>query len=131
MITHDPATWPQGDRTWDLARAIAQTEGANVEGDVPDEFNNPGDLSDYAKEYGGEYHDGSFITRFPDKETGWNALREKLENIRMGLSHVYQVGWTFERFAQTWAGNSAVWCADVTKILGVPQSMKLIDFWRS
>ena len=58
-------------------------------------------------------------------------MREKLENIRMGLSHVYQVGWTFERFAQTWAGNSAVWCADVTKILGVPQSMKLIDFWRS
>ena len=29
-ITNDPATWPQGDRIWNIARAIAYAEGANV-----------------------------------------------------------------------------------------------------
>ena len=50
-ITNDPATWPTGDRSWDLARAIAQTEGASIAGSVPDRLNNPGDISDYIREY--------------------------------------------------------------------------------
>ena len=130
-ITNDPATWPTGDRSWDMARAIAQTEGASIAGSVPDRLNNPGDISDYAKEYSADLHDGSFVTKFPDKQTGWNALHEKLENIRLGLSHVYRPDWTFTRLSQTYAGNSAAWCADVTRILGVSPESTLKDFWES
>jgi hypothetical protein len=51
-ITSDPSTWPTGSRIWDIARAIAIAEGANVEGSNPDRLNNPGDISDGASTYG-------------------------------------------------------------------------------
>ena len=128
-ITHDPSTWPSGNKTWTLAHAIALTEGANIAGDVPDMMNNPGDISDYGREYGSEYHDGSYVTHFPDKVTGWTALYEKLDNCRKGRSHVYLPTMTFLEFAQKWAGRSAAWCKDVTTILGVDPSMTLGSYW--
>jgi hypothetical protein len=129
LITYDPETWPRGDKTWDLARAIAQTEGANVQGSVPDYFNNPGDISDFLKEYGGGYHDGSWVTEFLTKFIGWTALYEKLNNCRRGVSHVYLPTMTFEQFAKKWAGNSTMWCKDVTTILKVSPSMTLQEYW--
>jgi len=35
-ITNDAATWPTGDKIWDVCRAIAIAEGANVAGSNPD-----------------------------------------------------------------------------------------------
>src|SRR6266403_1907032 len=64
-ITFDPATWPSGDRVWNVCRAIAHAEGADVEGSNPDRLNNPGDISDGALTYGFEFHSGSSLTTFP------------------------------------------------------------------
>ena len=130
-ITHDPSTWPSGNKTWTLAHAIAQTEGANLEGKVPDALNNPGDISDYGKEYVSEYHSGSYVTHFPDKASGWAALYEKLENCRLRRSHVYTPDMTFVEFGQLWSGNALAWSKDVTSILGVELNSTLKSYWES
>src|SRR5260370_32854808 len=80
-ITVDESTWPSGDRVWNVCRAIARAEGANVQGSNPDRLNNPGDISDGGLKYGFEFHSGSSITKFPDKQTGWVWLYQKISNI--------------------------------------------------
>ena len=123
-ITHDPATWPTGDKVWNVARAIAMAEGANVEGDAPDRLNNPGDLS-RGDEHGQsvvEYvtlSDGENAIHFLSKAGGWMALYKKIANIRDGNSHVYKPWMTWEQMAKSYAGNSAAWAANVARELGV------------
>jgi len=94
-------TWPQGDRIWDIARAIARAEGYHIPGSVPARLCNPGDISDGANLYGYEEHSGSKITRFPDHETGWH-----------------------------WAANWSAWVSNVTKSLGVSPQSSLADYVR-
>ncbi|SRR6266851_615274 len=118
-ITFDESTWPSGNRVWNVCRAIARAEGANVEGSNPDRLNNPGDISDGGLKYGFEFHSGSSITRFPDKQTGWAWLYQKVSNIVAGKSTVYSASWTWTKLAQKWAGNWKPWVAIVTGSLGV------------
>jgi len=118
-ITFDESTWPSGDRVWNVCRAIARAEGANVEGSNSDRLNNPGDISDGGLKYGFEFHSGSSITKFPDKETGWAALYGKISNIVAGNSTVYSPSMTWTQFAQKYAGNWQPWVANVTGSLGV------------
>jgi hypothetical protein len=125
-ITNDPSTWPTGDRIWDVCRAIALAEGANLSGSVPDRANNPGDLSK------GDEHGQAFTgyTQLPDeylinfatKMDGWNALRAKINNIVSGNSRVYSPSMTWAQLAAKYAGNSCAWAANVTKSLGVQTS---------
>jgi len=119
-ITFDENTWPLGDRVWNVCRAIARAEGANVQGSNPDRLNNPGDISDGGLTYGFELHSGSSITKFPDKETGWQWLYNKIQNaIVLGKSGVYSPSMTWTQFAQKWAGNWRPWVAEVTGSLNV------------
>lgn len=127
-ITSDQSTWPQGDKIWDIARAIAIAEGANVEGSNPDRLNNPGDISDGASTYGSEAHSGSNVTTFPDKETGWSWLYQKLQNIANGKSHVFSTSMTWTAFAQKYAGDWHNWVANVTRELGVDASSTFGDY---
>src|SRR5258708_26462293 len=83
-ITFDESTWPSGDRVWNVCRAIARAEGANIEGSNPDRLNNPGDISDGGLTYGFEWHSGSSVTKFPDKQTGWQWLYSKISNAAAG-----------------------------------------------
>lgn len=117
-ITNDPATWPAGDRLWQVAHAIAFAEGANVAGSNPDRLNNPGDLSDDYDTFGGEHHSGSDITRYPTKQDGWNALRNKLYRIQAGASKVYSTTMTWQQLAQKWAGNWQNWLTNTCAHLG-------------
>lgn len=110
-ITNNPSTWPTGNRLWDVARAIATAEGANVPGSNPDRLNNPGDLSDCFADFGGEEHSGSSVTHFPDKQTGWDTLYHKLDRIRLGKSTVYRPSDTWAQLARKWAGNWEPWLA--------------------
>src|SRR5882724_6192523 len=104
-ITYDESTWPSGDLVWNVCRAIARAEGANVQGDNPDRLNNPGDISDGAATYGSENHSGSSVTKFPDKQTGWKWLYDKINNaFVMGQSHKYSPNMTWTQVAQVWAG---------------------------
>jgi hypothetical protein len=118
-ITHEESTWPTGDRVWDVCRAIARAEGANIGGSNPDRLNNPGDLSDGALLYGFEPHSGSSVTAFPDKVTGWNWLYAKIKDVRDGRSHAYSPSMTWTEFAKKYAGNWQSWVANVTRSLGV------------
>lgn len=128
-ITHDPATWPTGDKLWDLARAIAFAEGANIAGSVPDRLNNPGDISDGAITFGYEHHSGSNVTKFPTKLDGWNILRNKLYRLAMGDSAVYHRDMTWEQFAMKWAGNWKPWVATVTHHLNVKPNATLAGYF--
>jgi hypothetical protein len=120
-ITNDPSTWPSGDRIWDICHAIAYAEGANRAGSAPDRLNNPGDISDWASEYGSEYTDGSDVTHFPDKWTGWQKLYDKVSAIANGQSSVYSPSMSWIQIAQHWAGNWQSWVENVTSHLGVSQ----------
>lgn len=119
VITNDVSTWPTGDRVWDICRAIAIAEGANVAGSNPDKLNNPGDISDGASTYGSQLHSGSNITTFPDKETGWAWLYRKINNSLNGNSTVFKPSMTWIQFAQKYSGNWQAWVTNVTNQLGV------------
>lgn len=124
QITNDPATWPTGDAEWDICRAIAVAEGADVAGSVPDRCNNPGDLSrgdEHGQPVAGYQTncDGENEIIFASKVAGWNALHIKIGNARNGTSPVYSPSWTWAQFAAKYAGNSAVWLKNFCAALGV------------
>lgn len=129
MITHDPTTWPTGDKIWDVCRAIAIAEGANVENSNPDKLNNPGDLSDGFAMYGGEPHSGSDVTKFPNKETGWKWLYGKIERAKEGKSSVFLPTMTWLQFAKKYAGDWQNWVNNVTRELGVKETDIFGDFF--
>lgn len=127
-ISSDPSTWPSGSVIWNICRAIAFAEGANVSGSVPDRLNNPGDISDGGSIYPQEYHSGSSVTVFPDKATGWQWLYDKIENAITGNSNVYKPTMTWRQISQLWAGNSTAWLNNVTSFLGVSPDSTLQDY---
>lgn len=129
-ITFDENTWPSGDIIWNVARAIARAEGANRQGTNPDRLNNPGDISDGGATYGVEQHSGSFITKFPDKQTGWQWLYKKLQNAFVaGQSLVYKPDMTWTQLAQKWAGDWQPWVATVTGSLNVSPDDRVGDYF--
>jgi hypothetical protein len=117
-ITTDPQTWPQGDKIWDICRAIAYAEGYNTP-HAAFRNNNPGDISDGASTYGYEVADGSRVTKFPDAQTGWNWLYNKIKNHLDGKSTAYPQAMTISEFAHKYAGNWANWQKNVGFHLGV------------
>jgi hypothetical protein len=134
MITNSPATWPLGDRVWDVCRAIALAEGANVPGDAPDRFNNPGDLS-RGDEHGQtvigyvNLPDGEMLINFATKEGGWAALYSKISNIATGRSSTYSPDMTWRQIAAKYAGNSSAWVNNVANALGVSPDSRFGDFF--
>lgn len=118
-ITTDPATWPSGDRVWNICRAIAIAEGYNAANSNPFRLHNPGDLSDGASYFGYEDHSGSRVTKFPDAATGWNWLYDKISNHISGKSSTYPVGMTVSQFAQKYAANWQNWQRNVGFQLGI------------
>ena len=130
----DKNTWPQGDRIWTLARAIASAEGYGtlVDGvpSNPTRLANPGDISDGFKIYSGEVHSGSAITHFPNQETGWQWLHDKLENIFNGRSMIYKPTMTFLEMATIWAGDWESWLENVNRELGTSPS-ETLESWYS
>lgn len=128
-ITHDPATWPSGDRLWKICHAIAIAEGYDQEGSNPHRLNNPGDISDWVKTYGSEFHTGSNITHFPTPELGWEKLRGKLQDIMDGHSHVFTPGMTWYEIAKHWAPpNWQIWGDNVSLSLNVDPNSTLEAF---
>jgi hypothetical protein len=123
-ITNDPSTWPAGDRIWDVCRAIAIAEGANIAGSAPDRYNNPGDLSkgdEHRQAFTGYtiLPDGELLIQFATKMAGWTALYSKISRIVQGQSSVYSTSMTWTQFAEKYAGSSLAWAANVTRQLGV------------
>jgi hypothetical protein len=130
-ITSNPLTWPSGDRIWLVCHAIALAEGANISGSVPDNANNPGDISDGFNTYGGTNVDGSNVTQFPDKNTGWQWLYNKISAIVNGTSHSYSATESWNSFGQKWSGDWKTWVTNVTGTLGVSPTSSLQDYLNS
>jgi hypothetical protein len=131
MITADRSTWPTGDKLWSIAQAIAVAEGYNCpEGKITNPFrlNNPGDISDGYAQFGGEPHSGSNVTNFPDAQTGWQWLYDKLARIVEGKSAVYSPQMTWTQLAQKWAGDWENWLGNITKELGVDPGSTIQEF---
>lgn len=128
-ITADRNTWPSGDKIWSICQAVAIAEGYNDgPGYVPFDLNNPGDISDGASTYGSQAHSGSNVTTFPDAETGWQWLYNKLNNAASGKSTVYLPSMTWTQIAQKWAGDWQNWVNNVTGDLGVSPDSTLADY---
>ena len=109
---------------WNVCRAIALAEGANVSSSAPDRANNPGDLSK-GDEHGQPVTgyttlpDGEVLIAFANKEAGWNALYTKIAHIVSGASSTYSPQMSWRQIAQKYAGNAAAWLNNVTAVLGV------------
>ena len=129
VITNDPKTWPTGDKIWQICHAIAIAEGYNVEGSNPFRLNNPGDISDGSSLFNQEFHSGSQITHFPDPITGWTWLYNKIKNITLGKSHVFDTGMTWYEFAKHYAPpNWQVWADNVSTYLKVDPNSTMQDY---
>lgn len=130
IVPTDSDTWPAGDAIWDVAQAIARQEGYGVNAsNAPTRNNNPGDISDGFSQYGGEQLD-SKITHFPDPETGWNWLYNKLKRVHDGQSSVYANNMTWAQFGAKWASDPN-WATGVTRTLGVSLSDRVGDYWNA
>ena len=124
-----PATWPSGNRVWDVCRAVAFAEGYQVPGSVPARLNNPGDISDGRATYGSEFHSGSNITTFPNAATGWSWLYTKVDNVANGRSSVYDPSMSWREIGAKWAPqNAEVWASNVAGALGVDSDSSLGDY---
>jgi hypothetical protein len=119
-ITQDQSTWPSSDNYWKMCCAIALAEGYNQgAGVIPYDYNNPGDLTDDASQYGSGTNG---ITTFPTAEAGWQALYSKLQNIVSGGSSVYPSDADWTDVGNTWSGGDANWATNVAANLGVDPS---------
>lgn len=105
-----------------MAQAIAEAEGFFVPGSIPAKAHNPGDLTQ------GDFGDtGVYLTSssgvqiivYPDDQTGWNALYEKLQNIANGTSSVYSPDMTIAQFAAKWTTTQqSSWADNVASSIG-------------
>jgi hypothetical protein len=130
IVPTDPDTWPSGDAIWDVARAIAHQEGYGVSmQNAPTRNNNPGDISDGFSQFGGENLD-SKITHFPDPQTGWNWLYNKLKNVHDGRSHVFSNDMTWATFGTKYASDPN-WANGMTRYLGVSPNDRVGDYWNA
>lgn len=124
----DPSTWPSGDGIWDCCQAIAVAEGYGVDANNrPTRNHNPGDISDGASEFGA---DAGGLTTFPNDQTGWTWLYNKVNASVNGQSITYPQQFTIGQIAQVWTGgdNAAGWAATVGKELGVDPSSTFADY---
>ena len=105
-----------------LANAIAQAEGANVSGSIPNKANNPGDLELGDIGYGTiAAAGGQQITVFPSLSAGLAALENQISLIASGQSKAgYPQGATIAQVGAIYAGDtSGTWAQNVANALGL------------
>ena len=116
----------------DFATAIARAEGFFVNGSIPDQAHNPGNLKTPTWTAPGEIEGrtlGEGIALFESDGAGWNALYRQLHLIVTGESRVYNLDMTIRDMAARWVGTNEVeagqWARNVSLQLGVSESTKL------
>lgn len=115
----------------ELAKAIAFAEGFGKPGAVPTTFNNPGDLGpgDLGTSYPAEKKGGSYVSKLPSADVGWQPLYDKLTNIFNARSSVYNPGMTIREMGKKYAGDSESWSKNVASYLGITPDTTLAEWW--
>ena len=114
-------------RVVQFAHAIAQAEGYNLKGSIPQGCNNPGDLK-------GTHFPGQIgvckggHAKFRTASAGWAALYHQIEKIQDGTSTKYTNRATFRQVAKTYAQNYRPWLKIVTKTLQVEDDDEVKTF---
>ena len=99
---------PSSNLITSLSNAIAQAEGFNVSGSIPQRQNNPGDLTS-----------GGVIATYPTAQDGWNALYAQVQSMFDGTSSYYNPGMTLAQVGNSYAGGDPNWANNVASALGV------------
>jgi hypothetical protein len=94
-----------------IAQAIAQNEGYNVQGSLPNRLNNPGDLTSNGQ-----------LLSYDTPASGWSALVSKLQNIFSGNSKVYSPNMTLNQFTDVYTNNDPNAANNIASNLGVNPS---------
>ena len=97
-------------------QAIAQAEGFNVPGSIPQTANNPGDLEVGDIGFGTL---GQGITKFGSLDDGWTALANQINIIVSGQSSYYSPNATLAQVGATYSGGDPNWANNVASVLGV------------
>lgn len=111
-----------------MANAIKEFEGW-FPGSVSYRNNNPGNIKDTG--FAGYVEsDAQGHAIFDTFDSGWAALKRKLERAFLGQSEVYLPSMTLYQFFGTWAeGNSTPYAEFVAQALGVDANARLEELW--
>ena len=90
-----------------MALAIAQAEGYQAPGTIPNRQNNPGDIT-----VGGQ------IATFATPQAGWDALTKQVE-LMLGGSQIYSPSMTLAEAGNLYSGGDPNWAKNVAASLGV------------
>jgi hypothetical protein len=101
-----------------FAQAIANQEGYNVSGSLPNRYNNPGDLTKDITGTGTGVGDQGLII-YGTAEDGWNALYAQVQMMFDGTSSHYNPSMTITQVAQVYAADWFPWARNVASYLGV------------
>ncbi len=96
-----------------IAQAIARLEGYGLEGAIPTDYHNPGDLENWPGYPVGSRGNGQ-ITKFPDVGTGWAALVSDITN-HMSLNPLQ----TIAEFGAEYSGGDPGYGERIAQALGV------------
>jgi hypothetical protein len=112
-----------------LAQAIAQAEGFNAPGSLPQRCNNPGDLE--MGDVGCGVDQGKTI--FPNEQAGWTALENQVDLMLTGKSHVYKPNMTLLTVADLYTGGdmAPAWAQIVAHKLGISVVNTLSEYYNS
>ena len=121
------------DRVDAIAQAVAVAEGYYAPGDhdghsLPYALNNPGALKKPARGSAAlpTWKDTGFVI-FPEKETGWAALRHQLRAMLTGASQIYDPSDTLTAVGAKYADGDSNWGRNVAASLGVPPDSTLAN----
>jgi hypothetical protein len=101
-----------------LMQAIAQAEGFNVAGSIPQRANNPGDVEVGDVGYGTI----NGITIFASVDDGWAALANQISSMASGTNSHYPAGATLAQVGIPYSGGDPNWANNVASYLGVSTS---------
>lgn len=115
-----------------IATAIATAEGWYVQGSIPQQANNPGDLADpnFSLNLSGDTGQrigSAGIVVFDSAQSGWQALYNQVNLMLSGNSGVYSPSMTIAQVGQIYSGGDPNWAANVAKALGVSTTTTLAE----
>ena len=118
---------------YELAHAIARTEGFYTKGTIPNRTHNPGDIRAVsAHQFPGQVGINSKrYAIFRNDAAGFGALYHQLEKVEAGESRFYSADITMRQFSKTYAEVNVMWLHNVCSMLRISPSMTLRQYFNS